>query len=580
VSSPLSPRTLKPLHFWIAMLCILAVYVFDVERCHPTNFFGRWHDDSIYFSTAKALAQGQGYVIASFPGSPPQTKYPILFPWLLSWIWKLNPNFPENLKDAVRLTEFFGCWSLVAAFFVLRELPGIGEKQALCITALCAFQPVFLHLSGVIMSDVPFMALGLTVLALGDRVTRSGASPWLVIAAGAVAGLSAGMRTLGVAVIGGILLLALFRRAYREAIVFGLVAGVVVLAVSWTTMIHPGAVQTASASNLESGWNQVLAYYTNYAQFQWRMGVPNFWYFLDVVKMNFMMLLTSPGPMLIGLIWRVLPVSAVLSFPIWLGISRQYRRAEWQPGYFVFALYLAIVILWPFPQPERYLLPMLPFLFAGLWLELERLGPVVRANLRGGVPFSQRLAATLLATILMATSVFGAWNYLVAAPRRLQLASATRSRALGEQKEAYEWIRQHTEPGDRFAAYSDVVLFLYTGRQALRPVEFLPIYEYVPDTRFVKNDLLHVADAARHVGAKYWLRTERDFELEQSKDLIDARLAEIDAALPVVFRNQNNTAWILDASCLTDAQRPECRDAQRVLFPAEGGEPVVGRRTE
>ena len=97
------------------------------------------HYDSIYFSTAKALAQGQGYVLASFPGNPTQTKYPILYPWLLSWIWKLHPSFPENLKDGVRLTEFFGCWSLVAAFLLLRKLPKISEKVALSITALCAF---------------------------------------------------------------------------------------------------------------------------------------------------------------------------------------------------------------------------------------------------------------------------------------------------------------------------------------------------------------------------------------------------------------------------------------------------------
>jgi hypothetical protein len=571
--------TLRPLYVRIALLCILAIYVYNVERWHPTAFFGRMQDDGIYFSTAKALAQGQGYVLASFPGSPAQTKYPILYPWLLSWIWKLNPSFPENLKDGVRLTEFFGCWSLVATFLLLRKLSVIGEKTALFVSALCAFQPIFLRLSGVIMSDVPFMALVLTVLVLGDKITRPGASLWAVIAAGAVAGFSAGIRTLGIAVIAGIFLLALTRRAYRQAIVIGMVAGAVVLAESWTTMIRPRAVPPASNSISEPGWNQVSAYYTNYFQFNWHMGVPTFWHFLAMVKMNFLLLLTSPGSLLIGpLNTGTMPLTAVLSVPIWLGIARQYRRAEWKAIYFVFTFYFAIVLIWPWPQPERFSLPLLPFFFAGLWLELGRLGPMLRANLRGGVPISQRIVSGALSLILLALGGFGAWNYLVRDPRQLQLASASQARALEARKQAYEWIRQHTEVGDRFVASDDAVLYLYTGRQGLWPVAFLPAAVYMSDTKSLEHDLLHAAEAGRHVGVHYWFRTNDDFVLVVANDRIDARMAEIDAVLPVVFRSRDNTVQIHDASCLTEAQRPDCRAAQIVLFPAEPGEPIAGAR--
>ena len=38
-------------------------------------------------TTARSLAEGHGYRIISLPGSPPQTKYPILFPHLLSLPW-------------------------------------------------------------------------------------------------------------------------------------------------------------------------------------------------------------------------------------------------------------------------------------------------------------------------------------------------------------------------------------------------------------------------------------------------------------------------------------------------------------
>jgi len=96
--------------------------------------------------------------------------------------------------------------------------------------------------------------------------------------------------------------------------------------------------------------------------------------------------------------------------PVWLGIARQHKRDEWKPIHFAFFIYFAIVVIWPFPQPERFLLPLSPLFFAGLWLEISRLGTMPRANLRGGVPTSQRLVAGTLGAILLALGGFGAWN--------------------------------------------------------------------------------------------------------------------------------------------------------------------------
>src|SRR5258705_9256798 len=58
---------------------------------------GLFHDDAIYTVVAKALSQGDGYRIISLPTALPQTKYPILYSYLLSWIWALDSNFPQNI---------------------------------------------------------------------------------------------------------------------------------------------------------------------------------------------------------------------------------------------------------------------------------------------------------------------------------------------------------------------------------------------------------------------------------------------------------------------------------------------------
>src|SRR5262249_2042512 len=74
-------------------------------------------DDGIYLVCAKSLAEGTGYRILSLPNEPFQTKYPPLYSWLLSLIWRIDPRFPSNLP-------LFGLftWVLLPAYAALAWL--------------------------------------------------------------------------------------------------------------------------------------------------------------------------------------------------------------------------------------------------------------------------------------------------------------------------------------------------------------------------------------------------------------------------------------------------------------------------
>src|SRR6266478_7118364 len=101
---------------WLVLAGICLAHIAGVWRLHPTNYFGLSLDDSIYFSSAKALAEGKGYILPSLPGNPPATKYPILYPWLLSWVWRWDPLFPGNLSAAAALNMGFGALYVVMTF--------------------------------------------------------------------------------------------------------------------------------------------------------------------------------------------------------------------------------------------------------------------------------------------------------------------------------------------------------------------------------------------------------------------------------------------------------------------------------
>ena len=143
--------------------------------CWSAEWFGRFHDDSIYLSSAKALAGGEGYVMPSVPGEPPQTKYPPLYPWLLSLVWHIWPSFPQNLVPAFWINALAGAAFFLVCFLVLRQL-GIGQGPALGLAAVCGLHPTTLHLATTLLSDLLFMALsvGASALAWAARVRFGG----------------------------------------------------------------------------------------------------------------------------------------------------------------------------------------------------------------------------------------------------------------------------------------------------------------------------------------------------------------------------------------------------------------------
>src|SRR5208282_1236889 len=149
---------LKKAHFrrvwpWLGLACVLIVYLISVLKLHPANFFGLTQDDTIYFSSAQALSQGKGYILPDLPWTPPATKYPILYSWILSWVWRWNPSFPSNLNAAVAISVVFGLAYVSLAFVFFRQFRALSAAETLLLTAFCAVQPSVLFYSGSILSD-------------------------------------------------------------------------------------------------------------------------------------------------------------------------------------------------------------------------------------------------------------------------------------------------------------------------------------------------------------------------------------------------------------------------------------------
>src|SRR5262245_37900939 len=122
----------------IVLPVIVFLYALLVLHIHPTDLFGLTQDDSIYFSSAKALSEGHGYILPSLPGTPAATKYPILYPLILSVVWKLNPSFPGNITSGIYLNLAIGALFICFCYLFCRRCLGLERVHSFLVTAFCS----------------------------------------------------------------------------------------------------------------------------------------------------------------------------------------------------------------------------------------------------------------------------------------------------------------------------------------------------------------------------------------------------------------------------------------------------------
>ena len=547
---------------WLGLLCILASFVIAVVQVHPTNFFGLSEDDSIYFSSAKALAEGKGYVLESFPGTPAATKYPVFYPWVLSWVWRWNPSFPANLRDAIAVTVAFGVLYVTAAFLFFRRLKGLCQAEALALTAFCALHPLVIFYSGRLLTEIPFAALALAAMVLAEKAAQREETA-SVAACGVLTGLAILTRVLGVPIAAGIAVAFAARRAWRQLAVFCGCVAPFFGALAWRVIFSHAPVSPVSGAAASTpGWIQTWTYYTNYLNV-WKEGVPNTSVFLAMLQNNALWLLrapadyfVSPWPATHTLKGQVL--AFVVTGVIVKGILRMVRDRRVRVIHWVLPFYGVTMLLWNFPEGGRFLIPFLPLFAAALWVEIKYLLDMVDAALTGTKPIGERLVALGFGAVI--ALFIGAVSFNYAGGLRKEVAAMGEERAalLREKREAYEWLARSTDQNARAIAYEDASLYLYTGRVAARPIAFTTA-EFYERWRLEKI-LEHMTDVAQAIKADYWLVSADDFNSEwpEASAQTQSRIRALEKVLPLVYSSAHGHVRIYSLDCLQPPKEAEC----------------------
>lgn len=462
---------------------------------------GIYHDDGIYFVTAKSLAAGHGYRIESFPGEPWQTKYPPLFPLLLSVVWRLDPSFPHNLP----LAALF-CWAMLPLFITAAWLwfrwVGFSSKRTVMLCAWLALNPVVAGFSVMVMSELLFAALLATVMAMLERASPDPDRARWVALSGAVASAAYLARSAALPLLVTVPACFALRRQWRCAATFLSTMAPAVAAWELWKVFH-----------VTAGKDTVTLYYTSYLGYH--LANVSWSNLLLVLRVNFSELILGLGDLLLFFddhnfasvtLARIALAAAVV------GTVRLARRtgALQFPAFAV--VYCAMLLLWHYPPNARFVMPVAPLLLAGFSEEIGRLWKLIGPS--WSRPWVQQRAGATAVLLGIATIVgAGAYRIGYGFTNFLPTLFAAHKKALTSSMPAYRWISDNVTAGAKLLAYDDPLVYLYTGRQAAS-VRIPPRLLYSADEPGIGRFVTGVPGCADRFGLGYAVLTDGDFRLE------------------------------------------------------------------
>jgi hypothetical protein len=500
----------------------------------------RW-DAGVYYLLGTSLAKGEGYRIASEPGSPEALQYPPLLPALIALHqWALATTDPSIVAPWLRSSyvALFVVYSLVVLALAKRHLsPGF----ALAATALCMLHIMTIFLSDLLFAELPFAVVSvLFALVASSRVPTS--RPWArEMASFALAGAGFLLRTMGVALLAAWVMEALIRRRWRLAT--GRAALAVLPIVLWQA--HVERVRTTDEYRHPAYAYQRAAYqYYNvsYAEnvdlidpFRPEMGRLDRGALAIRVMTNLARMPAVLGEAAIATkpYWQLalertnrlfgqhlLPVGIVtvltLGFGTFVlaGLVILARRGAWLVVFIILGS-VGLVCTTPWPaQFTRYLAPLAPFLTIAAVSALSWINATLRVRkLRWATPLGRMALASVLLLAFLVQAYSAQWTFrrhqdaeaCSFDPRRSSAGAARfffHDRTWQAWEQAVAWIDAHAPPDAIVATTSPHLCYLLTGRRAiLPPMEIDPAHarrllEAVP-VSYVIVDELEFADMSR-----------------------------------------------------------------------------------
>jgi len=501
---------------WMKLACGASVLLFLlIYLLRLDQVIGMFSDDAWYVLLAKALATGHGYTLINSPSPGIMPLYPPAFPFLLSLVFRLSPEFPSNLwlLKSVSIVAMLGVGIAAYRYFMRdRELP---PYVALGIAVGSVLNPLMVVMAtSTVMSECVFtlnFLLTVVVIERGVRASKNGQAVWRYAVLGAaLASFAFLTRSVAVSLIAAVFLYLLKEKLTRAALIFA--AAVAVFAGPWA--IYARVHTPTPEQQKEQGGHIVQPYTTQF--WQRRAGFANSGTvtvadlpervghnIFEIAGRDAGHLLVTPifeqmrnlfeearqeggSP---GVIGNTLILSLLLSALVITGfvaiIRERITLAE-----IAVLLSLGVTVLWPF-DTARFVMPLLPFLLFYFLMGCRALHRLNQRLRQVSQPRAQWIGVGVMAALMAAVSIYGNVQNLY---KRYSSSSSVDISPLQnlfhESETMCQWMNQSLPKDGVIATNIPPLIYLYTGRQTVgledlaenyrmgvRYLAFFPLYE-------------------------------------------------------------------------------------------------------
>ena len=413
-----------PQYAWPQIIALAAITLFYAVTLRQGTF---WADDyALYVHHAENIAKGRAYADTGYIYNPAVADYsprayPPVFPLLLTPVYRgFGLSFYAMKFEIV---GFFVLTLLVVAAYWERALDWPYMLALLCILG---FSPIFWAFKDSVVADIPFLFFFYLAAWVGQIAPREGSSWWKwALVSGSLLYLCTGTRTVGLAVVAGLLLYEVIH--YKKLTRFFVLSLTVCTMLLVTQRLVFGAGEQSYADQLHPTLASVLAN-------------------IRVYPHDFTALWTRSLGQIFSL--ALFALTTVLACYGFVGHSRKSGLTLIE----AFLLpYLGIVILWPSKQGIRFLLPLIPFYAYLLVLGLQELPSYTALKWMKMAP----------AILLLMIGV----SY-IAAFRRASYGTIRQTNGSPAFKQLCRFIQDHTNKNDIFVFRRCRALSLFTSRPA------------------------------------------------------------------------------------------------------------------
>lgn len=389
-------------------------------------------DGAGYAVLAKSLETGRGYRAIDHPDQPRHAHFPPGYPLTLAAVWRLTGPSAQSahvLSFACTIAATLGFW----VWF--RRLYPSGV--ALILGAALALNWTWARTGGAIQSEPLFLLLSSLVLLAATRVAKTG-RVGMALVLGVLLGACVLTRHVGACLALAVgLELILRKRLTATLVTLGTSAALILPWVAWLAKVRRN---TQVGLLPQEGWARVIA---GNALFYLRR-VP------DQITGPVVEIGTVFRPELQA--WATVWATLATGLVVW-GWVRAWRTPRRRLAALTPLATFPLLLIWPFTEAGRFLIPLVPFLMVGA---VEGLAPRI-ALISGRRPRHWAAGLVLAATLPYA-------GYALVTNR----AEAAR-RTHADFDAACAWIARQTGPNGPIMTRHPGEVYWLTGHTALPP---------------------------------------------------------------------------------------------------------------